>query len=341
MPFLVFLIYIFCLVPLSSCASLVFHHGAMAGIASSPFNAEAVGNHLDDAAPAHLLCPVCFEPPPGRVEQCSAGHIICAHQKSNDVGGVGATKTLEQQSCLSKLRARAAAVGRIATCPECRVPLPASLSRCLVAERCVALLPATNQAGVYTPCRHCNQVTTYTTTRGGLAAHEAVCLSKLLSEEARERSAAKESRAVAAAEFKAMAQLAWDQGKASREEAERRAEGAEVAAREANATVFSNGFSVARAAPGVPPAARGAKTKLAQAWDEQVEAERSKGEVRWIPPQALTEEQLEVFDELYDVVNDPWPSVDNVTKLSLLMFARDEDTRAHIQMINARNRTNA
>jgi hypothetical protein len=148
MPFLVFLIYIFCLVPLSSCASLVFHHGAMAGIASSPFNAEAVGNHLDDAAPAHLLCPVCFEPPPGRVEQCSAGHIICAHQKSNDVGGVGATKTLEQQSCLSKLRARAAACGRVATCPECRVSLPASMSRCLVAERCIALLPSTNQAEV-------------------------------------------------------------------------------------------------------------------------------------------------------------------------------------------------
>jgi len=104
------------------------------------------------AVPDHLLCPVCLEAPPGRTEQCHAGHLICALS-----GG--------EPSCLAKLRARAAANGVAGRCPVCRAPLPADMPRCLAAEQSIALLPAT--------CRHCEEGTT----RGGLAAHEATCAS--------------------------------------------------------------------------------------------------------------------------------------------------------------------
>jgi len=104
------------------------------------------------AVPDHLLCPVCLEAPPARIEQCHAGHLICALS-----GG--------EPSCLAKLRARAAANGVAARCPVCRAPLPADMPRCLAAEQSIALLPAT--------CGHCEEGTT----RGGLVAHEASCAS--------------------------------------------------------------------------------------------------------------------------------------------------------------------
>jgi len=108
----------------------------------------------DATVPEHLLCPVCYEVPPGRIAQCHAGHLICAHTDPAQSGG--------ELCCLAKLHARAAVIGVAAICPVCRVPLPGD-NRCIAAERSIALLP--------TACRHCAA----DTTRGNLAAHEAIC----------------------------------------------------------------------------------------------------------------------------------------------------------------------
>ena len=116
--------------------------------------------HEDDAAaPGHLLCPVCYDVPPGRIEQCHSGHLICAHADLALSGG----EPSRSPCCLGQLRARAAANGVAATCPVCRAPLRDDMARCLAAERTIELLPAA--------CPHCAQVTT----RGSLAAHEATC----------------------------------------------------------------------------------------------------------------------------------------------------------------------
>jgi len=63
----------------------------------------------DDAAPADCICAICLHLPAGRVDQCANGHAFCA-------------------ACLARCR----------TCPTCRIRLPATPIRCLVAERWIA-----------------------------------------------------------------------------------------------------------------------------------------------------------------------------------------------------------
>ena len=71
----------------------------------------------DATVHTHFLCSVCFDAPPGRTEQCVAGHLICAH----DPALSGA-----EPCCLARLLACAAVCRVPATCPECRAPLPAA-----------------------------------------------------------------------------------------------------------------------------------------------------------------------------------------------------------------------
>jgi len=90
-------------------------------------------NAGDDAmVPDHLVCGMCLDAPPGRVEQCPRGHMLCAHPA--EAGGEG--------SCLAQLRAHAAGLNAAPLCPTCRCPLPAELQRSLVAEQAIARLHA-------------------------------------------------------------------------------------------------------------------------------------------------------------------------------------------------------
>ena len=99
----------------------------------------------DDApVPDHLLCSVCLDAPDGNVYQCCNSHLLC-------------------EGCLHQLRARGALAGQAPTCPTCRATLSDGMSRSRVAERAIALLPAT--------CRYCLNETT----RGELVNHEANC----------------------------------------------------------------------------------------------------------------------------------------------------------------------
>jgi len=127
--------------------------------ARSSCRAEAVqiAKRRREAAsvPDHLLCGVCLEAPVGRIEQCPHGHIICAH-----VPAVGA-----DHSCLFMVYQSARARNVSPKCPTCRIELADELSRCLVAEQAVGLLPTT--------CTFCMR----DTTRGEVSAHEEACLS--------------------------------------------------------------------------------------------------------------------------------------------------------------------
>jgi hypothetical protein len=125
----------------------------------SIFHAEAaqIAKRRREAAsvPDHLLCCVCLDAPVGRIEQCPYGHIICAH--------VPAAAT--EHSCLFMVCQSARTRDAKPKCPTCRIELADELSRCLVAEQAVGLLPTT--------CTFCMR----DSTRGEVSAHEEACLS--------------------------------------------------------------------------------------------------------------------------------------------------------------------
>ena len=104
-----------------------------------------------DDVPDHLACSVCLAAPRGRVESCRNGHALCAQ------AGDG--------SCLAKLRRHAREQGAAPRCPSCRCPLPEELTRCIVAEQAIALLPAT--------ARYRAEARSAISERGELAAHAA------------------------------------------------------------------------------------------------------------------------------------------------------------------------
>ena len=89
---------------------------------------------FSELVPSHLVCAICLDAPAGRVEQCPSGHIFC------------------HDPCLARLRqsaTRSIAGTADAKCPTCRVDLPESLNRNIVAEQAIAALPAP------ATCRHC------------------------------------------------------------------------------------------------------------------------------------------------------------------------------------------
>jgi len=77
--------------------------------------------------------------PEGRVEQCAAGHILCAEAAvagaGAGAGAVGRGDGARSRSCLATLRDHARGHGRPPLCPLCRCVLPPELQRCLSAVR--------------------------------------------------------------------------------------------------------------------------------------------------------------------------------------------------------------
>mmetsp|Transcript_12318 Transcript_12318/g.29843 ORF Transcript_12318/g.29843 Transcript_12318/m.29843 type:complete len:297 (-) Transcript_12318:289-1179(-) len=112
---------------------------------------ETEANDDQDTVPEHLHCVTCFGGPWGRIEQCTNGHLLCAH------AGV------EPPSCVSKLRAQALVDREHPKCPTCRTELVDTPSRALTAEQTIAALPVI--------CCHCKN----SMQRGSLIDHQGVC----------------------------------------------------------------------------------------------------------------------------------------------------------------------
>ena len=116
------------------------------------YSVSAAAAAADDV-PAHLTCSVCLDAPPGRVEQCPRGHILCAHAPAARARGggwgragagagwgLGAGAGEGEGSCLAKLRMNAVTQHAAPLCPVCRCQLPAELQRSLVADRAWRIL---------------------------------------------------------------------------------------------------------------------------------------------------------------------------------------------------------